>query len=283
MRTPEERLDVMPQNCACKCAGRGVFFSRQVGESVVDYGGMIYRRSLKGFTLIELMVVIGILALLAGIGASTVFGFMSAGDVAKCRANIDQLARLGVKYGEDMMHQNLLPTSGMDDDDETPEVNESEGWWVTLAQEMDSTVLPGRSKGMKVANIFHCPGDRRRKVENGPLIEANVNTISYVSWTDGSEDRSNPHSQIRTLGKKHLDTLPWLSDGNPVKGKSVIDYDSFLKMVMPAVDRHSNTILVAYASGMVQAFEVNDEKPDPKKLFLRINPEKTIPIRNNRK
>lgn len=250
---------------------------------MVDYGGMTYSRSLRGFTLIELIVVIAILGVLVGIAAPAIFGFLNAGDVAKCRANMDQLARLGVKYGEDMMHQNLLPTSGMDDDDETPEVNEKEGWWLTLAQEMDSTVLPGRNKHMKVSTIFHCPGDKRRNVDEGSLMEATVNTVSYVSWSDGSEDRSNPHSQIRTLGKKHLDTLPWLSDGNPVKGKSVIDYDSFVKMVMPAVERHSNTILVAYASGVVQAFEVKDDNPDPKKLFLRINPEKTIPIRNNRK
>lgn len=244
---------------------------------------MKYRCLRRGFTLIELIVVIAILGVLVGIGAPALFSKLNAGDVAKCRSNIDQLARLGVKYGEDMMHQNLLPTSGMDDDDETPEVDESEGWWVTLAQEMDSTVMPGHKRPMKVSTIFHCPSDMRRKVEDGPLMEASVNTISYVSWTDGSEDRANPHSQIRTLGKKHLDTLPWLSDGVPEKGKSVIDYDSFVKMVMPATERHGNTIMVAYASGMVKAFEVRDESPDPKKLFLRINPEKTIPIRNKRK
>ena len=243
------------------------------------------RQKSRGFTLIELIVVVAILAVLVGIAAPSMFGKMNAGDVVKCRTNLEQLVKLGVKYGDDMAHQNLLPTSGMDDDDDTAEMNESEGWWLALAQELDSTVLPGRkNKKMKVATIFHCPGDHRRTVDDGSLMEADVNTVSYVSWTDGSEDKSNVYSQIRTLGKKHMDTLPWLSDGVPEKGKSVVDYESFQRMVLPALDRHNSTLLVAYASGLVKGYEVKDEeKPDSKKLFLRVNPDKAIPIRNNRK
>lgn len=245
---------------------------------------MTYRRSLKGFTLIELIVVIAIIGVLAGISAPFLFSKMNAGDMVKCRANLEQLSKLGIKYGEDMAHQNLLPTSGMDDDEDTSDINESEGWWLSLAQELDSTVYPSRKNNkMKVSPIFHCPGDRRRQVQDADLMEADVNTVSYVSWTDGSEDKSNPNSQIRTLGKKHMDTLPWLSDGIPVKGQSVNDFNSFCKMVMPAIDRHSNTLMVAYASGLVRAYEVDEEKNDPKQLFLRVNPDKGIPIRNKRK
>ena len=244
---------------------------------------MKYSRSPKGFTLIELIVVIAILAVLMGIGVPAYMGFMDSGLVTKCRSNLEQLAKLGVRYGEDMIHPNLLPTSGMDDDEDTRDINESEGWWLTLAQELDSTVLPGGSRKMKVSTIFHCPGDNRRQVKDGALMEAGVNTFSYVSWTDGSEDRSNPNSQIRTLGKKHLDTLPWLSDGNPVKSQSVNDYDSFVKMVTPALHRHRHTLLVAYASGIVRPYEVDEDEKNFKELFIRVNPDKTIPIRNNRK
>ncbi len=243
------------------------------------------RRKMKGFTLIELIVVVAILGVLVGISAPTMFSYLNAGDVVKCRANIEQLGKLGLKYASDVGHRNLLPTSGMDDDEDTPEMNEGDGWWLSVAQELDSTVLPSsRKDAMKVVNIFHCPGDRRATVEDGMLMPATLRTISYVSWSDGSEDPSNPHSQIRTVGKKHLDNLPWLSDGEPVKRKSVVDYASFRKMVLPTVSRHSHAILVAYASGVVQQFDVDDEDDvDGKALFNKINPDKLIPMKAKEK
>lgn len=237
----------------------------------------------KGFTLIELIVVVAIIGVLVGIAAPHYFSFLKSGDMVKCRSNMEELSKLGIKYSQDVAHPNLLPVSGMDDDEDTPNIRESEGWWLTLAQELDSTVLPaGRKHPMKVSTIFHCAGDHRKDVPSG-LMEAGIDTVSYVSWTDGSEDAENPYSQIRTAGKKHLDALPWLSDGVPVKGRSVVDLASFTKMVMPALDRHGHTIMVVYASGMVQPFEAEDEEQDPKELFLKINPEKLIPLQKRRR
>lgn len=238
----------------------------------------------KGFTLIELIVVIAIIGVLVGIAAPQFFSFLNSGDLVKCRANLQELAKLGLKYSEDVAHPNLLPTSGMEDDEDTPNFRESEGWWLTLAQELDSTVLPAnRKRAMKLSTIFHCPGDKRKAVEANGTMEASVDTVSYVSWTDGSEDEENPHSQIRTTGKKHLDLLPWLSDGIPVKGRSVVDFATFKKMVLPATERHSHTIMVAYASGAVQAFEFKDEELDAKELFFRINSGKLIPLQRQKK
>ena len=245
---------------------------------------MKMRRFRKGFTLIELIVVIAIIGVMVGIAAPHFFSFLNSGDLVKCRANLQELAKLGLKYSQDVAHPNLLPTSGMDDDEETPNFRETEGWWLTLAQELDSTVLPAnRKKVMKISTIFHCPGDKRKSVDANGTMEASVDSVSYVSWTDGSEDAENPHSQIRTTGKKHLDMLPWLSDGIPVKGRSVVDFATFNKMVMPALERHNHTIMVAYASGAVQGFEARDEEPDAKALFQKINPDKLIPMQRRKK
>ncbi len=237
-------------------------------------------RRTAGFTLIELLVVIAILAALAGISAPIVLNRMQAGDMAKCRANLEQLSNMGLKYGQDMAHSHLLPTSGMADDEDTENMDESEGWWLSIAQEMSEHVLP-RKKGdkMKVSTIFRCPSDTRmpaEKVRNISVSEgmmvADASTISYVSWTDGSEDRENPNSCIRTTAKQRLDELPWLSDGEPVKGESVTDAASFGRLVRPAFERHDGTIVVAYAGGNVRAVEVDTEATD-EELFKRFAPE----------
>ncbi len=228
---------------------------------------------LGGFTLIELIVVIAILVTLVAISAPTLYRYLGAGDEAKCRSNVEQISQLGLKYSQDMAHRALLPTSGMDDDEDTKYVDESEGWWLSVAPELDSTVFPTRAKGkMKVSSIFHCPADTRARVDTDSLMPASVKTVSYVSWTDATEDPKNPNSCIRTTARQNLDILPWISDGIPIKGQSVRDLASFRKMVMPALSRHGGTLIVAYASGLVSSVKVEDEEAKPDVVFRRIAP-----------
>ncbi|MBP3498647.1 MAG: type II secretion system protein [Akkermansia sp.] len=230
-------------------------------------------RQAAGFTLIELMVVIAIMVTLASIAGTAIYSHLGAGDEAKCRAQLEQLHQLGIKYSQDIAHPALLPTSGMDDDEDTDTVNETDGWWISIAPELDAVVFPRQMGGkMKVSSIFHCPADHRADIGSDSTFAADEKSVSYVSWTDATEDPENPHSCIRTTAKQNLDKLPWLSDGNPVKGESVIDADSFKKMVMPAAERHSGKVMVVYASGMVKAIEV-EEDANAEKLFKKIAPD----------
>ena len=237
---------------------------------------MKLRNSLRraaGFTLIELMVVIAIMVTLAGIAGTAIYSHMGVGDEAKCRAQLEQLLQLGTKYGQDIAHPALLPTSGMEDDEDTETVDESEGWWLSIAPELDAVVFPSTPAGkMKVSAIFHCPADTRATIGNDSTFAADVKSVSYVSWTDASDDPENPNSCIRTTAKQRLDALPWLSDGNPVKGESVTDLDSFKKQVLPAAERHGGKVLVGYASGVVKAVEI-EEDANPDKVFKKIAPE----------
>ena len=50
------------------------------------------------------------------------------------------------------------------------------------------------------------------------------------------------------------------------------DLDSFKKQVLPAAERHNGKVLVAYASGVVKAIEV-DEDANAEKLFKKFAPE----------
>ncbi len=232
-------------------------------------------RRRAGFTLIEIIVVVAILGLLVAIAAPSLWSFLSGGDVTKCREQVEQLVKLGQKHSQSMAHSRLLPTSGMADDEDTENIDESEGWWLSAAPYMDSYVLPEKAgKPMRVSTIFHCPGDKRAgDLDSGNgLMDATTETVSYVSWTDGSEDPENPNSCIRTNAKQNLDQLPWLSDGNPVKGESVRDLASFKRMVRPALERHAETIVVAYASGVVKGIELDEEMSD-EEMFKLIAPD----------
>ncbi|MBO5684678.1 MAG: type II secretion system protein [Akkermansia sp.] len=230
-------------------------------------------RRAAGFTLIELLVVIAILVTLASIAGTAIYSQMGVGDESRCRAQLEQLHQLGIKYSQDIAHSGLLPTSGMDDDEDTDTVDESEGWWYSVAPELDAVVYPRKKGGkMKISSIFHCPADKRAEVGNESTFAADVKSVSYVSWTDASDDPENPNSCIRTTAKQNLDRLPWLSDGNPVKGESVTDEDSFKAQVLPAAERHSGKIMVAYASGVVKAIEV-EEDAAVDKLFKQFAPD----------
>ena len=241
---------------------------------MVDWQGMrtFSANKLRGFTLIELMVVIAIIATLAAISAPTLTAYLDAGNESKCRAQLEQLAQLGSKYGQDISHRALLPTSGMEDDEDTDTVKETDGWWLALAPELDTVVYPKTPDGkMKVSAIFHCPSDHRTEIGSDSTFAADEKSVSYVSWTDGSEDRSNPNSCIRLTAKQRLDSLPWLSDGLPVKGESVTDLNTFKKQVLPAAERHKGKVLVLYASGVVKAVEIDAD--DPKGSFKKCAPD----------
>ncbi len=236
-------------------------------------------RRVSGFTLIEIIVVIAILATLVAVSAPLLSSRMKAGELEKCRSNVEQLSVIGLKYSQDMAHSHMLPTSGMADDEDTEFIDESEGWWLSIAPEMDNVVLPQKHKArMKISEIFHCPSDIRTKDDDAKgsttegMMIASPSTVSYVSWSDGSEDPENPNSCIRTTAKQRLDELPWISDGIPSKGESVTDLDTFRRMVLPALGRHEDTIVIAYAGGSVRAVKADPEEP-AEKLFKLMAPE----------
>lgn len=228
-------------------------------------------RSRSGFTMIELLVVIAILVGLASVSYPMYMSFRESGHLTKCRSNMTQLLALGQKYGNDFIHRDMRPVSGMEDDEDTF-VNESEGWWVSVAPLVlkESEMPQKRGERLMLPGIFHCPKDLRTHVDDSREFNATPKTVSYVSWTDNSEDSSAKTSAIK-LRKQNFDTLPWLSDGIPVAGKSVQTVADFKKMVVPAASHHDGQIVVGYVSGAVKTYDINSY-PTAEDAFKRIAP-----------
>lgn len=227
-------------------------------------------RSSAGFTMIELLVVVAILVTLAAAAYPLMLSFIDSGKLTKCEANVTQLLSLGQKYGTDFAHRDMRPVSGMADDTDTF-MDEGEGWWISIAPELVDTEMPtAAGERLILPGIFHCPSDLRAQIDDERGFEASPKTVSYVSWTDNSEDDTAKTSSIK-LRQQNYDILPWLSDGIPQPHASVQDFGSFRKMVYSARNRHKGKIVVGYVSGAVKIFDLTDYNT-PQDAYKRIAP-----------
>lgn len=214
----------------------------------------VAHKNFKGFTLVELMVVIAIIAALAGIAYPSYMSYIRKADRTTCMSNLRELHKLGTYYAAD--HRGVFPCSGMQDDRTTPNLDESQGWWVALvpyALPSKEEQPENRTETVMLPKYFFCPSDSRAVAYFGqPLIPASVDTISYTSWTDNSANKRDPRSGIQNSRGQSVAGIPWLTDGIPSATKSVRNNEDFEEMVLPEIERHGGYICVVYADGKVK-------------------------------
>ena len=165
----------------------------------------------KGFTLIEVLVVIAIIALLAGVSYSI---YSHATETAARTRCTDNLRRIS-DWGKEFAGQNggKLPSSGMKDSLLT--ARECRNWWDALAPivnaEQPDLIARNDKEPNMLPDTFRCKNDNRPEIlaAEDSILPASPDTISYTSWLDNRKGRPMNVARGQALRGRKSWSRPW--------------------------------------------------------------------------
>ncbi len=146
-----------------------------------------------GFTLVELLVVIGIIAILIALLLPALGRARESANTAKCLANLRQIGNAMVMYVN--RNGGYLPPLDMGFSGSGTQV--VRGNWVTLL--VSSKVLPSPAAvtaGRDANTVFRCPSGIGEGTGNTPAPASKKDLRGAMAWRSSSTDLQPPYDQI---------------------------------------------------------------------------------------
>jgi prepilin-type N-terminal cleavage/methylation domain-containing protein/prepilin-type processing-associated H-X9-DG protein len=219
-----------------------------------ELGNNFSRRPItkSGFTLVELLVVIGIIAILSGILLPAMSKAKSKAQGIQCLNNNRQLMLACTMYGSD--HDERLPyNAGGDRSHPAPDTTLDWNWVNNL---MDWELTPGNTNSEALArtplvpylsrslNVFRCPGDR---------------VLSGVQKRAGWAERNRSVSMNAMVGNPGVSWQGLYNVNNP-EYRQFMKFDDFKQAsrIFVFIDEHPDSINDGYFLNRAEDMEWMD-------------------------
>lgn len=168
-------------------------------------------RALRAFTLIELLMAIGVIAILAGLMLSALGHTRATTQAITCRNNLRQWGLATHSFASD--HQDLLPPEGKPTPLESDLLNPAyQGWYIQLPEQMNLPRyrdMPWRTNHLiqPENSIWICPSNPRRC-----NASPKTNNLFHYCLNENVNGTGNENHSIPMANVRQPSVVVWLFD-----------------------------------------------------------------------